>query len=180
MRVEEFAAKYRANCDHFIGQLNSDISKLNEKQLNYSPHIKRCSIRQIMEHLVKLNNSLISAIEQAVSTMKTGGMQADYKRGGLAKMAIRHAEHIHCYRGESGQDHEYIDSQDENIFLILVKQQNKLKELIALCEQADINKKVIPFWFFGLLKLSIGETLEYLFICQKSHFRLAKQIMMLL
>lgn len=180
MRAQELAAQLRADCDQIIYLINSDLSNLNEQQLAYSVHINRCNIRQIMQHLMNFNAMLIADIEKAICGMKPDGNHQVYKRHCLSKIALRRAERLRCNRRDFVRNHEYPPSRDENTFLILVNQQNKLKELIALGEQTAINKKVIPFRFFGLLKLSIGEALEYLLICQKSHFRLAMQTMMLL
>lgn len=179
MRNEEIIEHWMSDSDRLICLINSEFCPLSEEQLNYSVHIHRCNIRQIMHHLAKFNAPLIFAVERAIPEAKASGTMQEYKPRCMGKYVISHAGFTRCNRRGSEPNQHYPGLQNESIFAVLVRQQNKLKELIALCRPADMNKRLIPFGFFGLFRLSIGETLEYLFICQKSHFRLARNILML-
>lgn len=179
MSIEEITEHWIADSDRIICLINSEFYHLSEIQLNYSVHVHRCNINQIMQHLVKFNAQLIAAVESAIPKANASGLKQEYKPGHLAKFMFRHAEFTRCNRRDSNRNQHYPGSQDESIFTILVKQHNTLKELIALCKQRDINKSLVPFGPSGIFRLSIGETLEYLFICQKNHFRLARRILML-
>lgn len=179
MRNEEIVDQWLSDSERLICLINSEFCPLSEEQLNYSVHIHRCNIRQIMHHLAKFNAPLIVAIEHAIPEAKASGTRQEYRPRCMGKYFISHAGFTRCKRRGPERNQHYPGLQDENVFAILLSQQNKLKELIALCRPTDINKRLIPFGFFGLFRLSIGEMLEYLFICQKSHFRLARNILML-
>lgn len=179
MLNEEIFEQWLSDSDRLICQINSEFCTLSEEQLNYSVHIKHCNIRQIMQRLAKINALLMVAIELAIPEAKTSGPKQEYKPYCMGKYFIRQARFIQCNKRGSERNQHSPGLQDESIFTVIVNQLNTLKELIALCRPTDINKKLIPFGYFGLFRLSIGETLEYLYICQKNHFRLARKILML-
>jgi hypothetical protein len=179
MRNEEIVEQWLADSERLISLINSEFNSLNEEQLNYSVHIRHCNIRQIMQRLAKINALLIIAIERAIPEAKASGSTQEYKPRCIVKYFLNRDRFIQCNRRGTDRNQHYPGLQDESVFAILTGQQNKLKELIALCRPTDINKRLVPFGLFGLIRLSIGETLDYLFICQKSHCRLARNILML-
>jgi hypothetical protein len=179
MRVEELTGQWLADADRSICLIGNEFATLNEKQLSYRVHIHRCNIRQIMQHLVKSNVSLITGIEHALPEAITSGKQPGFKAGWIGKYALRRAENIRCIIRNPGITSPEALESAHGIITELIRQQNKLKDLIILCNKADLNIRLVPFMLFGLIKLSIGESVEYLFLCQKNHFRLARRILML-
>lgn len=179
MRVEELTEQWLADIERIICLTGSEFAPLNEKQFNYSVHIHRCNTRQILLHLLKCITPLILALEHALRETDTPGRLQGFHAGWIGKYAHRRAEHIRCIRKKQGIKGYESREPGHRIIEELIKQQNKLKELILLCNKADLNKRVIPFLFFGVIKLSIGETMEYLILCQKNHFRLTRRILML-
>ncbi len=65
------------------------------------------------------------------------------------------------------------------VFSGLLEQQNKLKDFISVIHRLDMNKRIVPFRLFGLIKLSLAETLEYIMLVEKSHFTLARHLLKL-
>jgi hypothetical protein len=142
-------------------------------------HVLRCNTRQILLHLLKCITPLIAALEHTLRLAETSGRLQGFKAGWIGKYALSRAEQFRCILKKYGFNKYDSREPGHRIIAELLIQQNKLKELILLCNRADLNKRVIPFLLFGVIKLSIGETMEYLILCQKSHFRLARRILML-
>jgi len=67
----------------------------------------------------------------------------------------------------------------EEIFSAIIRQQYKLREIIALSRDLDINRKIIPIQLFGLIRMSIAETLDYLFHYQANYFNTARHLLLL-
>ncbi|GAA4037440.1 DinB family protein [Hymenobacter glaciei] len=54
--------------------------------------------------------------------------------------------------------------------------QSGLLELLALAQTADLNRKAVPVEFFRLLKLRLGEALEFVVVHQQRHVQQAQRV----
>ncbi len=178
MTTNELAELFLKETERILCETQSEFIPLNEEQLQHSVHIEQCNIRQIMQRLVTRNARLIASIESALPLAGIAGKQQEYEPGCLAKYIMKRFKFSRCIMNrKSARNHPSRELSGGNIFEVIIHQQYQLKELITLCVQADMNKKVVPFRLFGKLKFSLAETLEYLFLCQRSYFRLARQLL---
>lgn len=54
--------------------------------------------------------------------------------------------------------------------------QARLLELLAQAERADLNRSAVPIEFFRLLKLRLGEALEFVIVHQQRHVQQAQRV----
>lgn len=180
MKMEELAAKWIAETDRIIYLVQHEFIHLDEKHFHYKVHVSRCSISQIILHLLSTNQSLFDCIERVMPVAKSIGYQQEYKPGYLVKYLFSRMSINKC-RPDKKID-QYTDMREqsaENLFPKIIDQQMRIKELVTLCKSLDINRRVVPFCLFGLVTLSIAETFDYLIFYQKSQFRMARHILML-
>ncbi len=55
--------------------------------------------------------------------------------------------------------------------------QARLAELLALAGTANLNRRAVPVEFFRLLKLRLGETLEFIIVHQQRHLQQARRVL---
>lgn len=178
--MEIHSAQWIAETDRIIGLMQHEFIHLNEKQLHYKVHVSSCNISQIILHVLSTGKSLLNCIERAMPVAKSIVQQEEYKPGYLVKYLFNRMSIKKC-RPKRKID-KYIDTREqssENLFQKIIDQQMRIKELVTLSKSLDMNKRVVPFYLFGLVKLSIAETFDYLILYQESHFRMARHILML-
>lgn len=178
--MEEAAAQWIAETDRIIGLVQHEFIHLDEKQFHYKVHLSHCSISQIIQHILSTNRRLISSIELAIPVAHSTVQPEEYNPGYLRKYILNRKGFVSCNPNRiPGQDDDFRNLTTRILISKIIGQQNRIKELITLCKSLDMNRRVVPFRFFGLIKLSIAETIDYLILHQKSHFVMARHILML-
>lgn len=178
--MEEHSGLWMAETDRIIGLVQHEFIHLDEKQFYYKVHVSHCSISQIILHVLSTNKNLFACIERAMPVANSIVCQEEYKQGYLAKYLFNRMSIKKCRPKRKIDPYTDIREQSaENLFPKIIDQQMRIKELVTLCKSLDMNRRVVPFYLFGLVKLSIAETFDYLIFYQKHQFRIARHILML-
>ncbi|MCP2043188.1 DinB family protein [Pontibacter sp. HSC-36F09] len=145
--------------------------------LNYKPAPDSWSILECLEHLNRYsryyNQVLAKAInantgsehEQKISYTWLGKKSLDMVRpdNGKKSKTVRHMNPNNSQLSHQTLE-EFLDHQTE------------LLQLLDKAKDANLNKKAIPVEFFKLLKLRIGETLEFVALHQERHLQQALKV----
>jgi hypothetical protein len=177
MTIEECTERWLIQIERIICLIENEFFLLNEEQLNYRLHVNRCNIGEIMSHLNNTNKRLILNLNQSIPMINAIEGKQEYAPGWAGRYFLSHARLNRCVSTTRNRTLPGEGSSVNTIFSALLEQENKLKELIISSTRLDVNRKVVPFWFSGILKLSLGETLEYLVHCQQSHFTQARHLL---
>lgn len=178
--MAEYAARWIAETERVIDLVQHEFMYLEEKQIYYKVHVNHCNIHQIILHVLSTNKSLIACLERAVPVAKPVVHHEEYKPGCLGRYLFERIGLKKCRpKRKSDQYTDIREQSSKNLFLEIIDQQMRIKELVTLCKTLDKNSRVVPFYLFGLVKLSIAETFDYLILHQKSQFRMARHILML-
>lgn len=180
MKMEVLSAHWLAETEQIIDWVQHTFIQLNEKQLTNNLHVSHCNIRQLMEHVLSNNQRLLACIECAILRAESIGIQKEYNPSYLGKYILNQIGFTMCTaKIKSNEKLTYGKKSAETIFLEIIDQQNRLKDLITLCKSLDMNSRIVPFRLFGLIKLSIAEIIDFLILDQKKHFIMARHIRML-
>lgn len=180
MNTEERTTQWLTETERVIQMIRQDFTGLSESQLSYTVHVNRCNIWQIMIHVANYNARLYAGIVNALPRVQTIGTQQEYKPDWVEKLIFERVPLTRCIaRKISGQAAPIDSLQIDLIFQEILDQQYKLKELIEKCKTLDINKRVVPFWLFGLIRLSLAGAIDNLILNQKHQFIKARHILML-
>lgn len=180
MKMEALVASWMAEAESIARLVKDDFMPLNEQQLTYRVHVSQCNIRQLMEQVLSNNRRLLDGIEQAIPFAKATKGQQEYQPGFMGKYILDRMASARCNTKETkDQGVDVEDLSPEMLFLKITGQQNRFKELVTLCMSVDMNSSMVPFRLHGLIRLSIGEALEYLVLYQKRRFIMARHMVML-
>jgi hypothetical protein len=178
MTIDECAEKWSIQIERIICILESEFLMLNEQQLTYRIHVRGCNIKEIMNQLYKLNAGLLHKMNQGISIPNEKKEKQEYEPGWPGKYFLSHTRFSVIVKNEK-MCFPSKSPAGNNVFHGILEQQNKLKEFISLSARLDINKKIVPFRLFGLIKLTFAEAIEYAVLCQKSHFAIARHLLKL-
>jgi hypothetical protein len=175
MTMDECRAGWLIQIERTICLIENEFLLLNEVQLDYRLHVHRCNIREIMNHLCFTNARLILALNQGIMMANDNEDKQEYVPGWTAGYLLSQARPTRCIR--PGRNNSF--APEMKIFYELLQQQSKLKEFISVMSRLEMNKRMVPFRFFGIIKLSLAETMEYIILYQKNHFVMARHLMKL-
>ncbi|WP_230392342.1 DinB family protein [Pontibacter sp. FD36] len=145
--------------------------------LNFKPAPDSWSVLECLEHLNRYsryyNPALAKAIatnsddkpEQTISYSWLGKKSLDMVRPDNVKKSktVRHMNPNNSQLGRQTLE-EFLDHQTE------------LLQLLNKAKNTNLNKKAIPVEFFKLMKLRIGETLEFVALHQERHLQQALNV----
>lgn len=144
--------------------------------LNHKPAPDRWSILECLEHLNRYSRYYNPVLAEAIAANPAGGnpqtisyswfgkKSLDTVRPGTKK--IKTVKHMN-------PNNSQLDRQTLEEFL---DHQTELLQLLDKAKGANLNRKAIPVEFFKLLKLRIGETLEFMALHQERHLQQALQV----
>lgn len=174
MTIKECSERWLIQVEKNICRIENEFCILNEAQLNYRLHIHHCNIKEIMGTLYHINASLLPYLSQPADIKNHG---REYKPTLAGRYFHSRAWLSRCLnRKKSGLP--LPDEVDSNrMFTGLLEQEKKLKEIISSCPRLDIHKKIVPFMLFGLIKLNLADTIEYIMICHQKYLTRARYLL---
>jgi hypothetical protein len=176
MTTDECMEKWLIQIERTVCLIENEFLMLNEEHLDYRLHVHRCNIREIMHHLYFSNARLILALNQGIMVADTHEEKQEYTPGWTAGYLLSHIRLTRCpLSGRNKKPSPGISGI--KVFYGLLEQQNKLKEFISFISRLDMNKKIVPSGIFGIIKLSLAETMDYVILYQKHHFILARYLL---
>lgn len=150
-----------------------DAALLNQRTAPTSWSILEC-----LEHLNRYSRYYNAAIAKALaqaSAFPTPAAEVDYSwlgRKSVDMMRPTNAKksttlkHLNPLGGRLGLE----------VLAEFDRHQARLLELLAQAHGADLNRKVVPIEFFRLLKLRLGEALEFVVVHQQRHVQQAQRV----
>lgn len=174
MTMEECSEKWLIQIEKFICLIENEFLMLNEKQLTYRLHIRHCNIKELMTAIYHTNAGLLASLNPSLPVVE--GIQK-YKQTWVGRYFLSRAKVSRCLSKRENRFSLSKEIAPNRIFSDLLVQENKLKEVIYSGYRLDMNKKAVPFKLAGLIKLSLGETLDYIVIYQQRHFTRARYLL---
>lgn len=161
--------KWKNEADRNLRIILEEFGQLNADQLNYSSHIYRCSIIEIMSNLSKVNDGIIAPLE---IRRHYETRIREFRISRTRMMLLEYSRNHRCRKGQS-------TGHPADVFELLKYQQHQLKIQIDKLNNADLNCRLRTLRLFRIVKLTVGESIEYLLNCQWQHITQARRILML-
>lgn len=146
--------------------------------LNFKPSPEKWSVLECLEHLNRYCRYYIPALDRAIASNMNNINKSVITYSWLGKKSID------MVRPENTKQHKTVKHMNPNNSQLtkstideFLKHQDNLLDLLSDAQKVDISKKVVPVEFFKLLKLRIGETLEFVIVHQERHLRQALRVM---
>ncbi|WP_299817755.1 DinB family protein [uncultured Pontibacter sp.] len=150
--------------------VTTQLAKLDLETLNFKPHPDSWSILECLEHLNRYSRYYNSALATAIAHNSNGTYLEDINYSWLGKKTLE------MVGPQSMKKHKTVKHMNPNNSKLgrgtideFLKNQEKLQQLLQNAKGANLSKKAVPVEFFKLLKLRIGETLEFMVAHQERH-----------
>lgn len=163
--------------DRNIKMINREFSGLNNTRLNDTTHMQGYSIMDILMNMTLKNHHFIQLLEHALQRLPQNLAAKSYKMGWTGSILLRLMPGLPIKKGSVGLSG---NTKIADLFSELNNQFQKISGLILLCEESDMNKRIIPYGKGGILKISAGDLIEYILVVQEEHLMFARRILMLL
>lgn len=161
--------KWQDEADRNIRIILEEFGNLNADKLNYSSHIKQCSIIEIMSNLIKVNHQILNPFELRQPHRKR---ISKFRINNLRMLLLQYSGIHSCRKGQQSES-------ATAVFELLSNQQKILKALLLKLNETDLNCRIGALSLFRIIKLTVGESIEYLMYCQWQHITQARRILML-
>lgn len=158
-----------------IQQINA-FKQMNSEQLNYRAHAKNWSILECLEHLNLYGDFYLPEMEQAIIKSKSTTSK-QFKSGWLGNYF---AELMRAEKGKkmaSPKDKNPIYSTlNETTIIRFEKQAERLKHILDLAKNANLNTVKCSISISRFIKLKLGDTLRFYLYHIDRHIQQAAKI----
>lgn len=162
---------------HLQQNVTTEFSALDLTALNYKPTPESWSILECLEHLNRYSRYYNPALAKAIANNSDGNYVPSITYSWLGKKSLD------MVRPQNGKKHKTVKHMNPANSALgpatieeFLKHQQELQQLLLRAKSANLNKKAIPVEFFKLLKMRIGETLEFVVIHQERHIQQALRV----
>jgi hypothetical protein len=174
MPKADYYSKWLRTLDQNREIIYHEFSSLSDIQLNYHVHIQKCSIVEILNNLVKIQNKVIPVIGSHMDKLERTSHRVPYQQGYFSGFVIRLTPGLKCKTGN-----EVLISCIGELTGELAGQSKKLENLLHLSAGFNINNRIIRYGYMNALRVSMGDMFELVTRCQQKHVILARRILML-
>lgn len=172
----------------FISNLKSDVSALMQKseavlngmtlrELNSKGQQAQWSVLECIAHVNLYNRFYIPEIEKAISNCKTSGPQESVRHTWIGNFSIKMMDPSNQKRQKTFKRMNPSSSALKiDVVEEFMNQQDKLLQLLDKAQQTDINASNVRVEFFKLLKMKIGESLQFVIVHEQRHILQAERM----
>lgn len=169
--LETVVAELRTRAHtHFAG--------LDESLLNQRSAPTSWSILECLEHLNRYSRYYNAAFARALARpdlLSSQPMEVSYTW--LGRKAVEMMHPATAKQSKTLKRLNPLGSRlGREVLTEFDQHQARLLELLSQAHRADLHRKVIPVEFFRLLKLRLGEALEFVVVHQQRHVRQAQRV----
>ncbi|WP_230407180.1 DinB family protein [Pontibacter cellulosilyticus] len=157
--------------------VTNEFAKLDLDALNYKPSAESWSILECLEHLNRYSRYYNPALAKAIAQNSNGNFLESINYSWLGKKSLD------MVRPQNAKKHKTVKHMNPNNSKLgrgaideFLMHQEKLQQLLQNAKGTNLNKKAVPVEFFKLLKLRIGETLEFVVTHQERHIQQALRV----
>ncbi len=179
MTIAECSERWLIQTEKIICLIENEFGILNEDQLNYRLHVRHCNIKEIMNLLYVHNSRFIPALNQRKQMAHSDTGKQEFSPGWISGYFLSHARLIRCVSAGRNRSLPPEGISGKSIISGLLEQEYALKEFISSGSLLDMNKRILPFALWGLIKLSAAETLEYMMIYHQVYFARARHLLLI-
>lgn len=157
-----------------------DFEQLPLAIINWQPTPEKWSIAQCLEHLNIYCDYYITTMKDLMGKNKTVVKDANYayQSSWLGKKSI---ESVHPNNKKQQKTlkrfNPPLPKVRANAIQVFLEYQEQFLTLLAEAEGININKVKVPVEFFKLLKLRLGDCIEFMVVHQQRHLQQALKVL---
>ncbi|WP_181306687.1 DinB family protein [Rufibacter sp. XAAS-G3-1] len=152
----------------------SEFMELPLATLNFKPHATGWSILECVEHLNRYSRFYLPHCERTLASTSTPPTLQPVRYSWLGKKSLDLVNPSSTKKHKTLKHMNPHNSQlTPNVLDEFQQHQETLLRLLNTATTADLNKKSVPVEFLKLLKMRLGEALEFLVLHQQRHLQQA-------
>lgn len=180
MKSSQLLSSLQDNVQSIITDVENEFLDLDEGVLNYKSSPESWSILECFEHLNRYNRFYNEKFEQAIassSASRTDEVTSNWiGRKFIAMMhpdnkkKIKTVKNMNPLIGVASK----LNRSSVHEFL---KHQHALLRILDSAKRADLNRANIPVEFFRLIKMRLGDALQFVIVHQQRHLIQARNVL---
>ncbi|MCP4443284.1 MAG: DinB family protein [Aureispira sp.] len=181
MKASIFLTQKKEEVQAIIDTLEQNFSQLPLESMNWQESPKKWSVAQCFEHLNIYCDYYFKVMKDLMdSSPKTKGGDYDCQSSWLGRKSIESVDPKNKKKIKTmGRFNPKLPEIRENGIQVFLEYQQKFLGLLKEAEQVNINKIKVPIEFFKLLKLRLGDCIEFMVAHQQRHMQQALNVLTL-
>jgi uncharacterized damage-inducible protein DinB len=177
MKTSEFLEALKADTAAISGTVKNDFYTLPDNLLNYKADASRWSILECFAHLNLYNRYYLKAIEDAF--FASGGLaEEEIRTTWIGRKSVNMMMPGNKKKQKTFKKMDPVYSmKDRTVLDHFLNDQEKLIMLLQKATQVNVNARKVPVEFFRLLKMNIGEALQFVVVHEQRHVLQAHTIL---
>lgn len=163
---------------HLAETVAHSFESMSLVDLNYKPAPNSWSMLQCLEHLNRYSRYYNPALANAIA--QHTGEQAHIGSISYSWLGKKSVEMVRLQNTKKHKTVKHMNPNNSQLNRATVgeflQHQQELLQLLYDARKVDLNKKAVPVEFFKLLKLRIGEALEFVVLHQERHVQQALRV----
>lgn len=176
MTTNAFLAQLSETARQLISTVQTELEPLELAQLNQQPAPNAWSVLECLEHLNRYSRYYNPRFAQALAHVGTAA-EAEVGYSWLGRKFVAMMGPGNTKKAKTLKRMNPIGSRLGREVLVEFQQhQQHLLELLAQAQHADLNRKAVPVEFFPLLKMRLGEAIEFVLVHEQRHMQQALRV----
>ena len=178
MTNSPFLAELTAAVEAIRATVRTELATLPVALLNQRPAPASWSILECLEHLNRYSRYYIPTLDRALQRPHPApAVPADVKYSWLGRKSLEMMRPATAKKSTTLKRMNPLGSPLAGHVLTEFDQHHtQLLDLLARAHEADLNRATVPIEFFRLLKLRLGEALEFVVVHQQRHLQQAQRV----
>ncbi|RTQ47582.1 DinB family protein [Hymenobacter gummosus] len=152
--------------------VETELQPLPDAVLNRKPRPDGWSVLECLEHLNRYARYYLPALTKALNGRPAAAPAAEVRYSWLGRKSLD------LVRPDNGRQHKTVKHMNPSgsqlhraVLTEFLQHQAELLALLASARTTNLNRRTVPVEFFRLLKLRVGETLEFVVRHQERHLQ---------
>ena len=179
MTNTSFLAELTAAVEALRARVRTDFAALPPALLNQRPAPASWSILECLEHLNRYSRYYNAALAQELPPPRPALLPLpEVAHSWLGRKSVEMMHPTNARRNTTPKRMNPLGSQlnSGRVLAEFDQHQTRLLELLAQAHGTNLNRATIPVEFFRLLKLRLGEALEFMVVHQQRHLQQAQRV----
>lgn len=178
MITAPFLAQLETTVAGLRSTVQAQFAALPPALLNQRQHPSSWSILECLEHLNRYSRHYNAAFAQALA--RPGAMPPPLAEVGYSWLGHKSVEMMRPTNAKKSTALKRLNPLGSQLDLAVLAEfdqhQSRLLHLLAQAHHANLNRRQVPVEFFRLLKLRLGEALEFVVVHQQRHVQQAQRV----
>jgi uncharacterized damage-inducible protein DinB len=178
MNTNQFLAALAHHVADLRTTSHTEFAALDPVLLNQRPAPSSWSILECLEHLNRYSRYYNAALNKALTSARNAAdPQDEVAYSWLGRKSVEMMRPANAKKSSTLKHMNPLGSRlGPEVLTEFDQHQARLLELLAAAQNADLNRKAVPVEFFRLLKLRLGEALEFVVVHQQRHVQQAQRV----